>query len=193
MENSNIGVVNEVEVKFKIDDVASYENKIKSLGVEFVKDTEEINYCYDNSDNKIVINDELLRIRKVSEKFNNKEISYKTILTFKGAKKLGSELKEREELELEVSNAEMLSLIFERLGFKATTIYEKKRKTYNYKNSEIVIDKLPKLGFFLEIEGKREEIFEICSSLNLNINDSVKDSYAEFASKAGNLKFNKGD
>jgi adenylate cyclase class 2 len=68
--------------------------------------------------------------------------------------------------------------ILERLGFELSWIYEKRRETFHIEGAEIVIDETP-LGWFMEIEGEREQIRRLAGALGLDMADAITLSYAE--------------
>ncbi len=49
--------------------------------------------------------------------------------------------------------------ILEKIGFKKDSLVEKTRSTWKYKNFEISIDKVKKLGYFIEIESNKKRDF----------------------------------
>ena len=82
----------------------------------------------------------------------------------------------REELEVQVSNFDTLSLIFQRLGFAPMQVYEKYRETFQWRDVEIVLDELP-YGNFIELEGEEAGIKTAVSHLNLNWQDRIVGNY----------------
>lgn len=88
------------------------------------------------------------------------------ILTYKEKGKEVDGIKFKEELETTVSNPKNFLEILTRLGCKPSLVYEKRREVWQYKNSEICLDKLP-FGNFIEVEGAVEEILEVETLLNL--------------------------
>lgn len=90
----------------------------------------------------------VLRLRKVGDK---------TTLTFKQRISNNLAIKQQIEHETEVSSLTGIEQIIECLGFKPRLIYEKRRKTFHFKNTEIVLDELP-FGLFMEIEGTVTDI-----------------------------------
>ncbi|MFH0978380.1 MAG: class IV adenylate cyclase [Candidatus Woesearchaeota archaeon] len=84
-----------------------------------------------------------------------------------------------EEYETEVANPEQLRKIFISLDVKKLVTIEKERETYLYKDEfEVAIDKVKELGFYVEIEAKkdfgsvsaaRKKIGEFAKSIELDI------------------------
>lgn len=63
---------------------------------------------------------------------------------------------------------------------RANEAAEKERWTFLYKDNEIVLDRLPFIGFFMEIEGSSEEaINEVIQLLNISSCQVVRKNYGE--------------
>jgi adenylate cyclase class 2 len=97
------------------------------------------------------------------------------VITFK--RKLKSKnFKEREEIELEISDPEKMEIILKNLGFTKVRIMEKYREKWKLKDTEIVIDKLP-MGNFIEIEGKEKSIKKVVNLLGLDFKNRLVCTY----------------
>jgi len=86
------------------------------------------------------------------------------------------EFKVRREYETKVNDFKTLKKQLEALGFTAVMLQEKKRTTYEYGHSEIVIDEYPKMPPYIEIEGAKSEIKEIVGKLGRKMEDTTKES-----------------
>ena len=87
----------------------------------------------------------------------------------------------RKEYETKVNDFRTLRKQLDALGFKPAMLQEKKRTTYIYRHSEIVIDEYPKMPPYIEIEGAKPEIEEIVGKLGCKMEDTTKESvYALF-------------
>jgi len=106
----------------------------------------------------------LVRLRRINDE---------TIFTIK-IKIPDKNYKIRKEYETKVSDFKGFKKQLEILGFKQAMLQEKKRTTYKYKNSEIVIDKYPKIPAYIEIEGTKEEIEEIVSKLGYSMENTTQ-------------------
>ncbi len=128
----------------------------------------ERNVRFDTADERLYQELSLLRLRQDTA----------VTLTYKGTPKNlpQSEAKVREELEVQVSNFDTLSLIFQRLGFAPMQVYEKYRETFQWRDVEIVLDELP-YGNFIELEGEEAGIKTAVSHLNLNWQDRIVGNY----------------
>lgn len=101
----------------------------------------------------------VLRIRKIDDK---------AILTYKLRIQNQSDIKHQIEHETPVDDPDEIEKIVENLGFKKKLIYEKRRKTWLFREVEIVVDELP-FGLFMEIEGSITAIAE--AEMFLDIED----------------------
>ena len=138
----------EIEKKYRIS-VDQYEFILAGLNefsAEFMGAEFEVNSIYGGG----ILKEKkaALRVRKIGEK---------TILTFKQGIQNEFAIKHQLEFETEVADAEQIEKIIESLGFQVGLIYEKRRKTWKFKNVEVVLDELP-FGLFMEIEGKMTDI-----------------------------------
>jgi adenylate cyclase, class 2 len=106
-------------------------------------------------------------------------------LTFKGPRAPGA-LKQREELETAVADGVVLQELLARLGFRPVIAYEKRRETWTLRGCELVLDEIPRLGWWLEIEGPDEPtIRAVQRALGLEQLAPETRSYVELADVHG--------
>jgi len=181
MRNENL----EVEVKFFVPELAAFRERLLAAGAELKKPRiYERNVRFDTADERLYQELALLRLRQDTA----------VTLTYKGTseKQSQSEAKVREELEVQVSDFDTLSQIFQRLGFAPMQVYEKYRETFEWQNVEIVLDELP-YGIFIELEGEEGGIKTAVAHLNLNWQDRIVDNYLGLMARLKahhNLPFN---
>jgi len=157
----------EIELKFKVDNPNLIRKKLKNQEAKFLGKTFERTIKFDTENSDLKRQGKFLRIRT----------GFKNTITFKRKiKPKDKEFKEREEIELEISNPKEMEIILENLGFNKKWIMEKYREKWHLKNTEISIDKLP-FGNFIEIEGKRKEIKEMVKILGLDLKDGITATY----------------
>jgi adenylate cyclase, class 2 len=115
------------------------------------------------------------------------KIAGRTILTYK--KRIQNEfaVKQQIEYETEVADGEAMEKIIENLGIKKTLVYEKRRKTWRFRNVEIVLDELP-FGSFMEIEGAVTAIAEAEMFLDAEGFEVEHDTYPGLTAKVGRQK-----
>ncbi|MFH1053498.1 MAG: class IV adenylate cyclase [Candidatus Woesearchaeota archaeon] len=91
-----------------------------------------------------------------------------------------------DEYETKIDDAELLKKIFENLGIKEIIIVEKKRRTWNYKGTEVAIDVLKDGPTFIEIEAKGEfknieeakkHLYQILNELNAKTGEQEFQGY----------------
>lgn len=162
----------EIECKILLQDPVRTRSLISRLGCEDKGEVFEQNWVFDK-DRELESSLSLLRLRVN----NNNEWG---ILTHKSplAEK---EFKRRREIETKVENAANLRLILESLGYGKTWYYEKRRHTFIYnEKAEIVLDRTPVLGTYIEIESDSESsIHDLLHELELDIADNLVISYRE--------------
>lgn len=121
-----------------------------------------------------------------------REINNETIFTVKTVVP-DKKYKIRKEYETKVNDFEIFKNQLKILGFKQVMLQEKKRTTYKYKNSEIVIDNYPKIYPYIEIEGVKEEIKEIVDKLGYIMENTTQINvyglFAKYGVDAKELRF----
>ena len=106
-------------------------------------------------------------------------------LTFKGPREPG-EFKSREELEVVTTDGQTLIEILARLGYHEVVHYEKRRETWALDDCEVVLDELPRLGWWLEIEAASEQaVTDVRGRLNLSSTPPADKTYVAMAAKHG--------
>lgn len=109
-------------------------------------------------------------------------ITIKRIVNSKGE----YELDAVNELEFNVPNIEEGKQLLEDLGYFFARHQIKMRIAYDYKNTEIVIDKWPKLAPYVEVEGPtQEEIDEVVLMFGYNLDDAIVINTDDVYSKNG--------
>src|SRR5262249_5435065 len=118
----------------------------------------EVNRMFDDASQSLLARGCGLRVREIRPVEAPRDDSQPDakpgsgILTFKGPEQPAA-VKTREELETEVEDAVELTKILSRLGFQERVRYEKRRETWSLAGCEVAIDELPRLGWYVEIEG----------------------------------------
>lgn len=143
-------MANEIEKKYRLSREQNefVLESLKEIGAVFEGEDFEENILFSNSD--LVEKRAVLRLRKIDEK---------TILTYKQRVQNDFAVKQNTEYETEVSDFGEISKIIESLGFRQSLVYEKRRRTWKFRQVEIVLDALP-FGLFMEIEGSVTAIAE---------------------------------
>jgi adenylate cyclase, class 2 len=161
----------EIEVKFYISDFEPIRRRMQELGAASQGKWFETNLRFEDQNRSLLRKDSLLRLRQDS----------RNRLTFKSVpggttREDDNQFKMYQELEVEVSDFDVMSRILESLGYHAVQTYEKQRETFTYEGLEICVDTLP-FGDFLEIEGDKEAIRSMALRLGLNWQQRILENY----------------
>lgn len=158
----------EIEVKFKIDKSGFVRKKLKEEGAKFLGRALERTIRFDTEKKKLERKGQFLRTRT----------GFKNVITFKRKiDRKDKKFKIREEIELEISEPKRMELILENLGFIKKQKMEKYREKWRLRDVEIMIDKLPMMGKFVEIEGDEKSIKNVAKILDLNFKERITDTY----------------
>jgi adenylate cyclase class 2 len=162
-----ISAGSELEVKFYLSRRKVLEAMLNSLGQVIAPRVHEVNLRFDTPDFSLTTTGKLLRLRQDT----------RARVTYKGAGSVEGGARLRQELEFTVSDFDTAKALFEALGYRVYTMYEKYRTTYKLGNVEVALDEMP-TGDFLEIEGPdSESIRGTANLLELNWEARVLDSY----------------
>jgi adenylate cyclase class 2 len=163
----------EIEAKLKVDSLSEIENKLGELGAKFLSEQLQTDYFFDDVNATLIKEDKCLRLRK-----QRVEEAESFFLAYKGAKEK-SNLKKRQEIEIEINDADSVHKLLLGLGYEQVLVVEKKRSLWQFGNCEVALDRLPLLGDFVEIEGPDEEnIANVQNSLGLTALPHITKSYA---------------
>ena len=177
----------EVEIKIRLTDKEFSEIpfKFNNMGFSFEQKMRETDYYYDGIDRSFASSDEALRVR-ISQNLSTDVIQ--SFLTYKG-KKLDTISKTRSEHEVAIDNSETMRSVLKCLGFKSSFIIEKIRTYYSYKNINICMDKVAKVGVFMELENviineaekdnALNELFLLLEALSISKSRMERSSYLE--------------
>lgn len=160
----------EIEVKFFLTDRKSIRNRIIALEPEQKGRVFESNIRYEDADNTLVEKRSLLRLRRDTN----------TTLTFKSDKSESQNdaqvFKVHRELEVTVSDFQIMDQILDSLGFHQEQIYEKWRETFVLGKTVLCLDTMP-FGEFLEIEGDGDDIINVANTLGLVWDNRILNNY----------------
>jgi adenylate cyclase class 2 len=190
----------ETEIKLRIGDLRAFQRALKRLGARSVARgtgrVHEENVIFDTPQGGLAKHGQLLRIRTETVEGRTKgkgTAKRRFVVTFKrppsqqsggmSDRSPGGHYKVREEIEVEVAEAENLTKIFEGLGMRGWFRYEKYRTTLQMPASKswakgllIEIDETP-IGTFVELEGPPEAIDRTAGALGFSKRDYVLKNY----------------
>lgn len=169
----------EVELKFRLIDVASVESGLKQLGAVESATVTHVDRYFNHPARDFHQTDEAFRIRSVGDA---------NCITYKGAV-TGNVAKTRREIEVDFAAGSMaadkLLDLIQMLGFRFVREVRKTRQTYSLvwktHHYDLAFDHVPPLGQFLEIEliatdDQRRQaesaVWELAHSLGLDVAES---------------------
>ncbi|MFQ5822079.1 MAG: class IV adenylate cyclase [Candidatus Heimdallarchaeota archaeon] len=170
----------EIEVKVRVREPERIKNCLDLLGYEFLKKEHQEDTYFKSSFRSFKETREILRVRK--------QIPGSDVVTFKRPK-LRSEIKAREEIEVNIDNSSEVIKLLTALGYEPWITVEKEREIYRFDKFTISLDKVKDLGHFMEIEAKIEEtqskleveqeIFNLLNRIGISKNLIAGRSYFE--------------
>lgn len=165
----------ETEKKYRLNEsqFKQIEDDLIEIGAEYCGEDFEENSIYGGG--ALIENNAIIRIRKTQNR---------TILTYKQRIQNEFAVKQQIEHETEVADAEAIEKIVENLGLKKGLVYEKRRKTFKFRDVEIVLDELP-FGFFMEIEGAFTAIAEAEMFIGAEDFEIEHETYPRLTAKLG--------
>jgi len=197
----SIEMAQEIEIKLRISDQKELKRALKRLGARLVGRrsgrVHQWNVIFDTPEGGLAKHGQLLRIRTETPAAKSKKSKSasgrRTLLTFKrplvdGASPSGSvqenhRHKVREEFELEVTDAAVLTTIFEGLGMRGWFRYEKYRTTFRLPTASnwakellVELDETP-IGTFVELEGPPAAIDRAAQELGFTQRDYIVRNY----------------
>jgi adenylate cyclase class 2 len=148
----------EVEIRAKVKNLKKIKSNLKKLNSIFVKKIKQVDSIFArNSDldnnNKIIDGCFIARIREINEKktLEFKEIKRNGICT---------------EFNIPITNLDLSLNFLNKLGFQESFTISKVRENYTYKVFEISLDKVKRLGSFIEIEHQSKNGKKVNLALN---------------------------
>lgn len=167
--------LNELEIKIAFDSEEHFQQVYDICHQLFgppISHFLQLDEYYDTPDGQLKKQDLVIRIRSSGEK--------KTIALKSPRIDLPSGMTSRIELEFLSAEGEKVHEQLLNQGLNPNEAAEKERWTFIHEDCEIVLDKLPFIGSFIEIEGPSEiAINEIVHLLNLSSCQVVRKNYGE--------------
>ncbi|HEX6126669.1 MAG TPA: class IV adenylate cyclase [Pyrinomonadaceae bacterium] len=149
--------------------------KLVELGATYEKEVFEVNYQHRGGE--MDERGATLRLRKIGDF---------TVLTYKEKVKTDNGAKRKIEYETNVSDVDAAEAIIERLGYRLSAVYEKRRKYWSLDDVEVVLDELP-FGLYMEIEGTEEAIAAAVEKLGLKDIEYEPRGYPRLTIKYGTM------
>ena len=171
----------EIEAKIRVADPEAFRRRLIERGRTAGETVFEVNRLFDDADGSLRRAGAAVRLR---EEFREPDGALvRTLLTYKGPP-AESRMKRRPEAELVVESAAPMVEILTAVGLSEAFRYEKRRTPFHGGASEVVLDEVPHLGHFAEIEGPTEEaIFAELADLGMAEAPLIRTSYVHLLSE----------
>ena len=165
----------EIEKKYRLSQERWSEiaASLNAIGAHFVGEDFEENTIYGGD--ALDRAGGIVRIRKTQDR---------ALLTFKRRVENQTDVKQQIEHETEISDVDAVAQILIELGLSPKLIYEKRRKTWRLRSTEIVLDELP-FGLFMEIEGAITAIKEAEMLLGIEDLETEHETYPRLTARLG--------
>jgi len=161
----------EIEIKLRLPaDLSKIRRTLRKLGFQVAEArSHETNALFDSPKDPLGKQGKLIRIRRVGRH---------SLLTYKGPSK-SVRYKKRHELEVYVSDADVVEEIFKKIGYQPVFRYEKFRTEFvepSNRDGKVLLDETP-VGNFLELEGAPRWIGRTARLLGFSDADYITASY----------------
>lgn len=166
----------EIEIKFKVENIKDIISFLEENDCKISMETYQYDTIYvkDLDNVKSIEGSVWLRIRRNNGKI---ELNYK---------KQSTQKIESEEIEFEVSSYEKANSFLKALGFKEWVQVNKNRRYSKYKDYNICIDEVERLGTFVEIEllineqnniNYEEQLLNVAKEMGINTKNRINSHY----------------
>lgn len=158
----------ESELKIPVDGLDAVRTRLQEAGAERLAGAElEVNVLFDTADGELQASSRVLRVRRSGGRH---------LLTYKGPARWSGAVKQRREIELEISDGGAISELLHALGFAPWIRYEKTRESWYSDDVRFDLDHTP-MGDFVEIEGPPEALETAARGMGLDPSRAVAGSY----------------
>lgn len=173
----------EIEVKFPLRDRNELVRKLHDIGAQrLYPETFEDNIVLDRR-GELRTKGALLRVRKFGKY---------SIATYKGPMSIEGGVKSREEVQTGVESFELAIQLLDSLGYKPVFRYQKFREVWRLREVEVVLDRTP-IGEYFEIEGPIDTIRSIAAELDMNMDQAIRQTYADLYRQARRTRSDLGE
>jgi adenylate cyclase class IV len=152
----------EVELKSVVDDVARRRAAVEAAGATLVFEGHLADHRYDTPDLTLAARDHVLRTRVYSAPGE-----VRAELDWKGPSRREGGYKVREELDVQVGEADALAAMLDRLGYVVTIAIDREIAQYDLEGAMIRFERYPRMDDLVEVEGTAEQIERAIGALGL--------------------------
>jgi predicted adenylyl cyclase CyaB len=170
---SNVIPVVETEAKYKVNDPQLLHKLLNKRGFQSEQRVWQRDEYFDTEAGAIASLDFVVRLRKQLELVE---------IGFKGPRFFTPEGEySRIEIEVPAGAEEAVRKALVKNGLSVTWFFEKRRATYTKPKNpvQVVIDEIPEIGFFAEIEGPIANVRETIKALSAGLSTKERRNYAE--------------
>jgi len=173
----------EIEVKFPLRDRNELLRKLHDIGAQrLYPETFEDNIVLDRR-GELRTKGALLRVRRFGKY---------SIATYKGPMSIEGGIKSRDEVQTGVESFELAIQLLDSLGYKPVFRYQKFREVWRLRDVEVVLDRTP-IGEYFEIEGPIDTIRSIAAELDMNMDQAIRQTYADLYRQARRTRSDLGE
>lgn len=171
-------MANEIEKKYRLGegDSGRIAEDLDEFGAVYAGSAFEENIIFTGA--VLIEINALIRIRTTENQ---------AVLTFKQWVPRAGDLKEHIEYESAIDDPAAVKLMLSSLGFETRLVYEKRRRTWKFRETEVVLDVLP-FGEFMEIEGSASKIREVEMILGADVLAHEPETYPLLTERHGQKK-----
>jgi len=178
----------EIEIKLKLDQPEILLKWLKE-NATLLKETQQKDHYFDPPHKSFIYKNKFDGTKDADEWFRIRETGIGNAICYKHWHRDENTGKSFYADEIETSTGDLNQMleIFKRLGFKETSIINKKRKSYLYQDFKFDCDEVKGLGFFVEIEFKGEvedlttgnqKIYDFLKKINITNWQKTKRGYS---------------
>lgn len=161
----------ETEAKFRVVDRRTLEQSLESEGFERQRHIFQRDEYFDTNDRTLDSLDWVVRLRKVDDDL---------AIAMKGPRFFAtSGAHSRIEIEVEAGHESVVRRQLADEDLRVTWFLEKRRTVYRKDDIELVLDEVPKIGHYMEIEGSLSEIDAVEDALQPGLGERVRQNYRE--------------
>lgn len=177
----------EIEIKLRVDDPGALRARLRAMGARWRSTVAEENTLFDTGDGQLRAGDCGLRVRTARPVEDAGP--RRATLTYKGPRETGAgATKRRREWETVVGDPEAVRGMLRELGYRPAVVFEKRRETWALGEVQVLLDELPRLGWFVEIEGHAAEALDgVCRELGLDPGAALRETYVDMAARHGSM------
>ena len=167
----------ELELKAVVPDPNALVARLRSFGAREEFSGRLIDRRFDYADSTLLSRDEVIRVRE----YRGASDEIQTSLEWKGPESHASGYKQREEIGVQIGDAETLIAILTRLGLKQVRTIERDIKQYRLDGAVVRMEHYEQMDDLVEVEGEGPDIERAISQMGIARDQFTADSLSEFA------------